>query len=635
MDAGARAHIDHIIGETDGVFIMFHDQHGVAQIAQAFQRGEQAIIVALVQADGRFIEHIEHAGQAGADLRGEADALGLAARERAGFAIEVEIIEADIVEEAEAFGDFLEDAIADGALFGREMIGDAARPAKRLADGAANCGGDGFAGDLDAERFGAEAIAVADFAGGGGLVPLQLLADHSAFGIEALFEVADDAFEGFDNLIGLSAVFETQRDGAAAGAIEHGAGGFIRQIGPFAFQGEAIGAADAGQHLQIIRRGRVGFGPRRDGALFQRERVVGDNEIGIEMLFFAKTIAGRAGALRGVEGEQPRFNLGNGEAGDRAGEFFGEKDAALSFGRIGQRVCQFDEGEAFGQFQSGFEAFGEAGLEALLHRQPVYHHVDVVLVFLVERRGFLDGVELAVDLHAGEAVFLKLRQFLAILALAAAHDRSEQIEAGVFRQRHDAINHLADGLRRDRQAGGGRIGDADPRPQQAHIVVDLGDGGDGGARVLARRLLFDADRRGQALDMVNVRLGHHLQELAGVGGERLHIASLAFGIDGIKGEAGLAGTGQAGDHGERVLGQIDVDALEIMLPRAAHLDMVQHEPVCSTFVQAVQAGLIRGYEAQTERARAALSRGVFTVKRGRATPDQAGGGRAMRSSTRG
>ena len=258
-----------------------------------------------------------------------------------------------------------------------------------------------------------------------------------------------------------------------------------------------------------------------------------------------------------------------------------------------------------------------------------------MLVFLVERRGFLDGVELAVDLHAGEAVFLQLRQFLAILALAAAHDGGQQIEAGVFRQRHDAINHLADGLRRDRQAGGGRIGDADPRPQQAHVIIDFGDGGDGGARVLARCLLLNADCRGQALDMVHVRLGHHLQELAGVGGERLHIASLAFGIDGIKGEAGLAGTGQAGDHGERVLGQIDIDALEIMLPRAAHLDMVQHEPVCSTFVQAVQAGLIRGYEAQAERARAALSRGVFTVKRGRATPDQAGGGRAMRSSTRG
>jgi hypothetical protein len=36
---------------------------------------QQAVVVALVQADGRFVEHVHHAGQAGADLRGQPDAL--------------------------------------------------------------------------------------------------------------------------------------------------------------------------------------------------------------------------------------------------------------------------------------------------------------------------------------------------------------------------------------------------------------------------------------------------------------------------------------------------------------------------------------------------------------------------------
>ena len=73
--------------------------------------------------------------------------------------------------------------------------------------------------------------------------------------------------------------------------------------------------------------------------------------------------------------------------------------------------------------------------------------------------------------------------------------------------------------------------------------------------------------------MLDVRLLHHLQELARIGGERLDIAALAFGIDGVEGEAGFARAGQAGDDHQRVAWQIDIDALEIMLPRATNFDV--------------------------------------------------------------
>ena len=56
----------------------------VADVAERFERLEQPRIVALMQADGRLVEHIEHAGEARADLRGETDALALAARQRSG-----------------------------------------------------------------------------------------------------------------------------------------------------------------------------------------------------------------------------------------------------------------------------------------------------------------------------------------------------------------------------------------------------------------------------------------------------------------------------------------------------------------------------------------------------------------------
>src|SRR3546814_16477367 len=74
-----RPHVDDIVGGADRILVMFHDDDGVAEVAQALERDEQAVIVALVQADGGFVEDVEDARQAAADLRGEADALGLAA----------------------------------------------------------------------------------------------------------------------------------------------------------------------------------------------------------------------------------------------------------------------------------------------------------------------------------------------------------------------------------------------------------------------------------------------------------------------------------------------------------------------------------------------------------------------------
>ena len=51
MDAGAGAHVEHMVGDADGVLVMLHHDHGIAEVAQALQRFQEARIVALVQAD--------------------------------------------------------------------------------------------------------------------------------------------------------------------------------------------------------------------------------------------------------------------------------------------------------------------------------------------------------------------------------------------------------------------------------------------------------------------------------------------------------------------------------------------------------------------------------------------------------
>ncbi len=86
--ACAGAEIHDVIGAAYRFFIVLDDEDRIAEIAQSFERAQQAAIVARVQADRRFIEHVQHAAQSRANLRREADALRFTARERGGGAIE-------------------------------------------------------------------------------------------------------------------------------------------------------------------------------------------------------------------------------------------------------------------------------------------------------------------------------------------------------------------------------------------------------------------------------------------------------------------------------------------------------------------------------------------------------------------
>ena len=76
----------------------------------------------------------------------------------------------------------------------------------------------------------------------------------------------------------------------------------------------------------------------------------------------------------------------------------------------------------------------------------------------------------------------------------------------------------------------------------------------------------------EAVDLVDVRLLHHLEELARIGGERLDIAALALGIDRVERERGLAGARQPREHDQLVARDVEVDVLEIVLARAADRD---------------------------------------------------------------
>src|SRR5262249_1649742 len=167
----------------DGVFVVLDDKNRVAEVAQMLERGEQALVVAGVQADGRLVENVKDTAETGADLRGEADALSFAAGEGGGGAIEREIAQADGEKKLETFADFFERASGDFLLPESELV-------ENFVDGLAGRGegerseiSDRGTGELDGKRFGTQALGMADGTQRGG----HVLRHPLAVGIRAGF----------------------------------------------------------------------------------------------------------------------------------------------------------------------------------------------------------------------------------------------------------------------------------------------------------------------------------------------------------------------------------------------------------------------------------------------------------------
>ena len=160
----------------------------------------------------------------------------------------------------------------------------------------------------------------------------------------------------------------------------------------------------------------------------------------------------------------------------------------------------------------------------------------------------------------------------AMLAATLVHQRRQQQCQLSGRHRQGLIHHLTDGLRRQVDTVPRAARQPRARVQQPQVVVDLGDGANGRARVVGAALLLDRDRRRQPLDAVDVGLVHDGQELARVGRQRLDIAALALGVQGIEGQRGLARTRQSGEHDQPIARQIQVDPGEVMGARTADAD---------------------------------------------------------------
>ena len=422
MHARTRTDIDHIVGLANRVLVVLDHDHRVAEVAQVLQRVEQPFVIALMQANGRLVENVHHADQPGADLAGQTNALRFAAGQGVGAAVQRQIVQADIDQELQALADFLEDFVGDFAAPARAASARRrnrkASPIGRLVTAGSVCS------STKTCRASRRSRVPRQSGQGCGAEKLgQFLAHRRRFGfVIAALEVPDDAFErvrAFDDVAAAVEVLEV--DILLAAAEQQDPSDVLRQLSNGASRlnrsaWPASGASGSNRRCA---------GPSRESRPGQRQFAGLTRRSVIEELLHAQAVAGRAGAGRVVEREQPRLELADGR-GCRSGRR-SSAEKIISSPRL--IVHRRDQRDAVRQLQRGFKRFGQALLQVGAHFEAVDDDFDGVLLLLIEFRRLVEFAQLAVDARADETLGAQLFEDCEVFAFALAITGASSISA--------------------------------------------------------------------------------------------------------------------------------------------------------------------------------------------------------------
>ena len=347
-------------------------------------------------------------------------------------------------------------------------------------------------------------------------VGVELLRDRRGLGFLALaLDVLDGALEA-RRIGALAPPAVTELDGdLVVLAVQDRVLDLLGQGLPRGTHRESQLLGEGFEELRVVLEIRV---PGDDRAIGEGELLIGDDQLGVDLEAEAEARAIGAGTVGGVEGEGARLDLVEHQrvvVGARA--LLGEAAAAL--GVIGIQVNAFDDDEAIRQAQGGLDGVGEALSHAFADDETVDDDLDRVLELLLELGCVLEANHLVVDDRARVAFGAQLVDEVLVLALTAAHDRGEHLEASSLVHRAHAVDDLLGCLRLNAGATLGAVCHARAGVEQTQVVVDLRDRADGRARVARGRLLVDGNCGRQTFDKVHVGLVHLSEELARVGGQ--------------------------------------------------------------------------------------------------------------------
>ena len=392
---------------------MFDHHQRIAGIPQPLHDGDDAVHVARVQADGRLVENEQRVDQRGAQGGGEVDALHLAARERAGLAVQREVIQPHVVQEAQAGADLghqqvgglvqrrrqvqaghqpvepvdgqQHDVVHGQAGQGRELgigplgahgaeapvgagVFTGVRGCFRFGIGlpvcrACVCGCKGQRGVLfiahpPQQRFGLEAGALAGRAGRVGAVLGEQHPDVHL--VRLAFQPGEEVADAVPLALPVARpVRVTVDDPAPVG---------LRQLVPGAVEVDAGGIAVFHQFgLGLLEAGGL---PGLDGPLGQRPAAVGNDQAQVQPDDAAEALAGLAGTQRRVEGKEAGAGRLVADVAGGAGKAVAECPACLFVAFVVQR----DDGQAaMTAFERRFEAAGQPVFGDIAEAEAVGH----------------------------------------------------------------------------------------------------------------------------------------------------------------------------------------------------------------------------------------------------------------------
>ncbi len=558
MLARARPEVDHPVGRAHHLLVVLDDEDGVADVAELLERVDEPSVVALVQPDRRLVEDVEDADELRPDLCRQPQPLSLAARQRLRRPVELEVADADVLEEHQPLAHLLEDAPTDELLGLRqlELVDEPERTCNRHLREPV----DREIADRHGEHLRLEPRAVALGARSEAHVLLDAVTRVRRVRLAvAPLQVVEETLERH-RVLALPAhpVAVRDEDLLCPRPVQEPILLLGRELAPRHVERDLVALRDRLDHrvVEALAPDR----PRDERTLLDRERRIGNEEIGVDLELRAEPGAAGTCSVRRVEREHARLELGQRDAVIGAREVLGEGELVS--------VDDVDDHEPLGERRRRLDGLREPLPEIGLHREPVDDDLDRVLELLVEDDLLLEEPQLAVDLHARESVAAQLLQDVLELALAVAHDRRVHREPRAFVEAQHLLDDLVERLPRDRPPADRAVRPADARIQQPQVVVDLRDRPDRRARVARGRLLVDGDRRREPVDRVDVGLLHHLQELARVCGERLDVAALTLRVDRVERERGLPGAREAGHAHERVPRNADGDVLQVVLAGA-------------------------------------------------------------------
>ena len=281
----------------------------------------------------------------------------------------------------------------------------------------------------------------------------------------------------------------------------------------------------------------------------------------------AEAVAGRAGARGVVEREEPGFKLCEAVAAKIAGEAVGKDDLFLR--RI---VHPGNPRDAVGDPESRLERLCQPQPDVVLHPKSIHDSFYRVLPAQVEFWRLVQFIHFAVDTGANEALRQEVLHQLHVFALAVVDDGRQQHQSRALGHGQYLVDHLAHGLSFQRRVVVRAAGDAGAGKQQAQVIVYLRHRSHGRARVVRCGFLFDGDRGRQTVDMVDVGLFHHGQELSCIGRQRLDVATLPLRVNRVECKRGLAGTGQAREDDQFIARQAEIEIAQVVRARAADID---------------------------------------------------------------